>query len=184
MANARSDYAGNVGDGDEATFPGGSSPESTDSPTWELLNVNVAYKKFSVDATGVFTYWSFNRLKSITDGLSKTYCIGEKYIRTDAYENGTDSGDDQSMYVGMDRDNLRWGRSKHAVAHLMHRTRRLHPPLQDSLEDHDSSFGGPHPGVVLMGMCDGSVHGISFDIDLVMHGRLANRKDGEAVTLP
>jgi hypothetical protein len=35
-----------------------------------------------------------------------------------------------------------------------------------------------------MSMCDGSVHGISYDIDPTMHGRLANRKDGEVVTLP
>jgi hypothetical protein len=35
-----------------------------------------------------------------------------------------------------------------------------------------------------MGMCDGSVHGISYDIDPETHRRLANRKDGETVTIP
>ncbi len=181
--NARSDYAGNIGDGDEATFPGGTSPESTDAATWETITVPLAYKNFSVGATGVFTYWSWNRIKSITDGLSKTYCIGEKYMRFDAYENGTDGGDDQSLYCGMDRDNLRWGRSKHtSPPYPAPQGENL--PYKDGPDDHDGSFGGPHAGVVLMGMCDGSVHGISFDIDPVMHGRLANRKDGEPVTLP
>lgn len=184
MQNARSDYAGNIGDGDEASFPGGSSPESTDSPTWETLTVNVAYRKFSVDATGVFTYWSWNRIKSITDGLSKTYCVGEKYVRADSYEISVEEGgDDQNMYCGMDRDNLRWGRSKHtSPPYATAQGENL--PYQDGLQDHDGSFGGPHAGVVLMGMCDGSVHGISFDIDPIMHGRLANRKDGDPVTLP
>jgi hypothetical protein len=82
-------------------------------------------------------------------------------------------GDDQSMYSGMDRDNLRWGKPGM-------------PPMPDTVEDgrdYDGNFGGPHPGVVLMGMCDGSVHGISFDIDPVMHGRLANRKDGEVINI-
>jgi prepilin-type N-terminal cleavage/methylation domain-containing protein len=184
MQNARSDYAGNLGDGEDDTFPGGTRPESTDSPTWEDDVHNSTIRKFSWQATGVFTYWSFNRLKSIEDGLSKTYCIGEKNIRLDAYENGTDGGDDQSMYVGMDRDNLRWGRIKHNVPGPPPATPGDCPPYPDGTEKHESSFGGPHPGVVLMGMCDGSVHGISYDIDLTMHGRLANRKDGEPVTIP
>ena len=60
------------------------------------------------------------------------------------------------------------------------------PPIPDTAtdKDYDGYFGGPHAGVVLMGMCDGSVHGISFDIDPIMHGRLGNRKDGEPVTIP
>jgi len=105
----------------------------------------------------------------------------------DAYENGTDGGDDQSMYVGMDRDNLRWGSIEHDVPGPPPGKAPNCPPYPDSPSpavDHDNAFGGPHPGVVLMGMCDGSVHGISYDIDLTMHGRLANRKDGEPVTIP
>lgn len=186
FTNARSDYAGNIGNGRDSTFPGGSSPESTDSPNFESITVNVALKDFAKQATGVFTYWSFNRLKSITDGLSKTYCVGEKWIRPAYYENGLDSGDDQNMYCGMDRDNLRWGRAKDTWPD----DAGAIPPMPDSAGldltngGYDGSFGSAHSGVFLMSMCDGSVHGISFDIDLVMHGRLANRKDGEPVTLP
>jgi prepilin-type N-terminal cleavage/methylation domain-containing protein len=178
---ARSDYAGNVGDGDTASFPGGpGSLEETESSGWESYQIPFVYTKFASGATGVFTYWSFNRLKAITDGLSKTYCVGEKWLGVNNYENGLSGGDDQGMYNGMDRDNLRWGRPNM-------------PPMPDSavkpgnppeLDAFDGNFGGPHSGVVLMGMCDGSVHSISFDIDPVMHGRLANRKDGEVTTLP
>jgi prepilin-type N-terminal cleavage/methylation domain-containing protein len=171
-ALARADYAGNIGDGPTKAFPGGPDTlEQTDLPTWGGYQVPFSYREFSTDATGIFTYWSYNRIKSITDGLSKTYCVGEKWLGVNNYENGLSGGDDQVLYNGMDRDNLRWGRPDM-------------PPKPDTAidRDYDGYFGGPHSGVVLMGMCDGSVHSISFDIDPVMHGRLANRKDGEIVS--
>ena len=118
-------------------------------------------------------------MKSITDGTSKTYCVGEKWLGPTFYENGMSGGDDQTMYSGMDRDNLRWGRTN-----MPPMPDNVAIPLTDDQSKYDGNFGGPHNGVVLMSMCDGSVHGISFDIDPVMHARLANRKDGEAVTIP
>jgi prepilin-type N-terminal cleavage/methylation domain-containing protein len=189
MQIARGDYAGNIGNGDQKTSPGGdSSPEDVEKGTFETITVNVAYKEFSKGATGVFTYWSFNKLKSITDGLSKTYCIGEKWVPMAMYENGGSGGDDQSVYCGLDRDIIRWARGKNQAPTQAGEL----PPIPDSIaipatddpSKYDSNFGGPHAGVVLMSMCDGSVHSISFDIDPTIHGFLGNRKDGEAVTLP
>jgi prepilin-type N-terminal cleavage/methylation domain-containing protein len=170
VAAFRADYAGNVGDGPDESFPGGpGSLEEMDSPSWESYKVpqSSGYKTFSTYATGVFTYFSFNRLKSITDGLSKTYCVGEKWLRPSDYETGTNSGDDQVAFCGMDRDNLRWARAEYT--HVSGKLGAM-PPMPDSVsvvKDYDGNFGGPHAGVVLMGMCDGSVHGISFDIDPV-----------------
>ncbi len=185
-ASARSDYAGNIGDGPDQAFPGGpGSLETVGTAAWESITVPVAYKYFSTAATGIFTYWSFNRLKSITDGTSKTYCIGEKWLGPNSYENGTSGGDDQNMYNGMDRDNLRWGRAAYVWTDGVE-TRNLGAmsPMPDNAPgSHDGKFGSAHSGVVLMAMCDGSVQGISFDIDPIMHGRLANRKDGEVVNL-
>lgn len=109
LAAARSDYAGNMGDGPTSAFPGGpGSLEEVDSATWESFSVPT-YKSFSTDATGIFVYWSFNRLKAITDGLSKTYCVGEKWLGPNFHENGLSGGDDQLMLSGMDRDNLHGG---------------------------------------------------------------------------
>jgi prepilin-type N-terminal cleavage/methylation domain-containing protein len=182
MTNARSDYAGCVGNGDTATSPGGWAPESIDTnPNFETITINVGAKQFSKEATGVFTLWSFNRLKSITDGLSKTYCIGEKWIAIDSYENGWTGGDDQSMYSGLDRDTIRWARGKNQAPN---QAGEIPPKPDTDLADNDAAFGSAHAGVFLMSMCDGSVHALSFDIDTTMHGRLANRKDGEVVTLP
>lgn len=175
LATARADYAGNCGDGPSPAFPGGPGDLENLPNAYQLEHGE--YSNFGRKATGIFTYGDFNRLKRITDGLSKTYCVGEKWLGRDFYENGLSGGDDQVMYNGMDRDNLRFGKQDM-------------PPRADSDDrksdgtpaDHDGAFGGPHTGVVLMGMVDGSVHAVSYDIDPVMHSRLANRKDGEVVS--
>jgi len=189
----RNDYAGNIGDGPDKVFPGGpTSLDDVDLPSFEGYQIPNTYGEFSIYATGVFTYWSFNRLKSITDGLSKTYCFGEKWVPPSGYEDGSSGGDDAVANEGMDRDNLRWARGAHHITLPMPKDLPDKPPMPDSVSipatddqsKYDGQFGGPHAGVVLMGMCDGSVHGISFDIDPQIHGRLANRKDGEAVTIP
>jgi prepilin-type N-terminal cleavage/methylation domain-containing protein len=176
---ARSDYAGNMGDGPTASFPGGPNDlAEVDSSTWDLTVSSLT--QFHKDATGIFVYWQFIRVKSITDGLSKTYCVGEKWLGPQFYENGLSGGDDQSMYCGMDRDLLRWARGAKTNPNVS-----AIPPIPDSVgdaNDYDGNFGGPHSGVVLMGMCDGSVHSISYDIDTTLHGRLGNRKDGEVIS--
>ncbi len=170
VLSARSDYAGSLGDTACGSAPSGpSTMEETELPTWENT-VASSYTNFSTVPTGIFSYWAFHRIKEITDGLSKTYIIGEKYVRPEYYEDGRDAGDDQNMYHGLDRDNLRWG-SKNV------------PPLQDTFGvSNTCGFGSAHPGVFLMSFCDGSVHGISFTIDPVMHGRFANREDGEVAS--
>jgi hypothetical protein len=174
-----------MGDGKSPSFPGGNGPDSPPND-YQLEHSDLKY--FGKYATGVFTYGTLNRLKSITDGLSKTYCVGEKWLAPADYETGLNGGDDQSMYSGMDRDHLRFARVKHKIfTPAEEDSGGDMPPIPDTIGDntsYDGNFGGPHPGVVLMGMCDGSVQQISFDIDPTTHGRLGNRKDGEVVTLP
>jgi len=170
--SARSDYAGCIGDTACASAPEGPQTiEEALAPDFVTVTVPRSYAGFYLKPTGVFAMWQFRRVKDITDGLSSTYIIGEKYVRADYYETGQDQGDDQNMYQGLDRDNLRWGNLSV-------------PPTQDRIGfDNTCGFGSAHPSVVLMGFCDGSVQSVSFDIDPVMHGRMANRKDGEVVSL-
>jgi hypothetical protein len=103
----------------------------------------------------------------IVDGLSNTYMCGEKNINaTDYYsEEGADFGDDEPALGGDDMDMWKVGSC-------------TNPPAQDEMGVYRSvSWGGPHPSVFTMAMCDGSVHLISYDIELEVHAANANRED-------
>ncbi len=124
----------------------------------------------------VFQAYEF-KMKHITDGTSKTYMVGEKYLMPEAYFliPGTrpiisNIADDQSAWSGDDLDLCR-----NADDNAM--------PAQDQpgLELW-YSFGSAHAGVFLMAMCDSSIRPVSYDIAAVTHERLGNRRDGEAVS--
>ena len=112
-------------------------------------------------------YWGKEiTFAKILDGSSKTFAVGEKYIAPDRYTTWSGGGDSLSMYVGNDPETVRWA--------------SIDQPLQQDrigLED-PFAFGGPHPGVVLFTMCDGSVGPQNLSIDLVTLSQLANRADG------
>jgi prepilin-type processing-associated H-X9-DG protein len=114
----------------------------------------------------------------IEDGMSKTYLIGEKFMDPLHYDSGESNGDDQSMYVGFDRDNYRSG-------HF------FHPPLRDKsdplvwIKDSDSpdvtdwNFGSAHPNALNMAFCDGSVRQVSYDVAADVHSAFSGRNDGK-----
>ncbi len=47
------------------------------------------------------------KLRQITDGLSKTYLIGEKYLQPELYTTGNDAGDNENALTGLNWDNAR-----------------------------------------------------------------------------
>jgi len=122
----------------------------------------------------IFQAFEYN-LKSVTDGTGKTYMVGEKYLTPDAYDLAPGSsisniGDDQSCWSGDDLDTVR---SADNTA----------PPRQDQPGFANFNiFGSAHASVFQMAMCDTSVQSISYDIDLLVHEHLGNRRDGEAVS--
>jgi type II secretory pathway pseudopilin PulG len=120
----------------------------------------------------------------ITDGLSKTFLIGEKYIRNDNYEAGLQS-DDHGWAEGWDADQMRSA---------------AFPPVQDSdsigwgplagyFEDRGSTqvnnlynvlhFGAAHSAGIQAVFADGSVHTVNYDIEPVLFNGLATRAGGE-----
>ena len=110
---ARTDYAGNGGDYPQASnWPRDNDPTEGDNPNFNWVFVQSL-------ATGVIYCRSKVPPNWITDGLSCTYLLGEKYINADCYETGTDQGDDQNAYVGYDLDTVR-----HACT--------SYPPYRDS----------------------------------------------------
>jgi prepilin-type N-terminal cleavage/methylation domain-containing protein len=117
----------------------------------------------------------------IEDGLSKTCLFGEKFMDPAHYKTGASYGDDQSLYLGFDRDNARSGNV-------------LHPPLQDKHveliwlpEGDDESvtdwnFGSAHPTGYHIVLCDGSVRRIDYDIQIVVSSLLSGRNDKAVAT--
>jgi prepilin-type processing-associated H-X9-DG protein len=155
------------------------------TPTNQTTGVNARFYQ-----TGVIYYRSEVSSKKITDGTSHTYLIGERFMRPDAYENllsaGNDRyGDNQGAYAGYEWENHRvaWNPNSTYAS-----TPELFQPRQDSIIGIDGpgflAFGSAHAGSMNMAMCDGSVQGISYDIDRDTHRYLANRLDGQVVTLP
>jgi len=152
---AKTDYAINAGD---VFIPAGGPLNYQQAADPKFI-----WTDFS-KATGVSYFRSMVTLAHIRDGTSLTYLVGEKNVSTA----GMDLGDDQSLLVGYDLDNSRW-------------TLPGSRPLPDSSTQSPRDFGSSHPGVCQFIMCDGSARAISFSIDPLVHRRLGNRVDGEAV---
>jgi prepilin-type N-terminal cleavage/methylation domain-containing protein len=117
---------------------------------------------------GVVVYHRPIKLQQITDGLSSTYMLAEKWMVIQHYETGILPWDDQSYYLGFDQDtNI----SSYAL------------PLQDSPVDLRQAFrmGSAHTAAFNTAFCDGSVHPISYNIDLAIHQALGSRNGGETI---
>ncbi len=152
---AKLDYGANCGDGGNER--NGGSP--TQAPS--------ALDTFS----GILYDKSTLKLKDISDGLSNTFMVGEKYLSPNNYMNGADAADNENLYVGFDNDNSRSSGSSYF------------PPRQDSkLIANIQFWGSAHPGGFNMVMCDGSVRVIQYSIDQSSFRYLGSRFDGEKIT--
>lgn len=117
------------------------------------------------------------KIAKITDGTSKTFLIGEKYVRPDWYFGGGYS-DDKGWSDGWDCDIMR---------------STCFPPLQDNDPIGFSSnayfgefadvyyFGAAHTAGFNSVFADGSVHSLTYDIDIVLFNALGTRAGNETV---
>jgi len=133
---------------------------------------NIAnYSWNRIDQNGVIYQRSQTTFKTIPDGASSTYLIGERFADPDHYTDGEDPGDNQCLYAGHGNDTLRWASDS---------------PLQDISDPYDNhvfKFGSVHRSVFNMALCDGSVHQIFYSIDLTTHRQLADRADHASVNI-
>ena len=106
------------------------------------------------------------RFSSITDGLSNTLLVGEKHIPQYRFGHTPDT----AIFNG---DYRNW-----AKAGVGARLTRGPDDVTTSL-----LFGSYHTGVCQFTLGDGSVRALNTSIDLTNLGRLANRQDGQAITL-
>jgi prepilin-type N-terminal cleavage/methylation domain-containing protein/prepilin-type processing-associated H-X9-DG protein len=131
---------------------------------------------------GVSYYRSEVRPAQVTDGLSKTYLCGEKFLAPEFYEdvNRSDSpammGDNQSAWAGFEWDNHRVAWNPNSRWPM-----ETYQPQQDADAAGFSgcfAFGSAHAGSLNMAYCDGSVRTLDYDVDMEVHRRQANRLDG------
>jgi prepilin-type N-terminal cleavage/methylation domain-containing protein len=172
---ARSDYSANCSDTGNNEFTGGpGSYLAGDNYAWRHTSCG----SYSADRMcGVSFERSQVAVRHIPDGLSKVYLVGERYLNSKKYGTGLDTADNEHMYVGFDND--------------MFKTAERQPAADGSLRggpggsivlDDSNRWGSVHPKGFRMVFGDGSVHQIPYDIELSVHRRLANRRDGKPVT--
>ena len=162
--SARSDYGSNSGDNQYglSSTPGPTSLAEGDGTAF-WLDYNEALKEY----TGITYFHSEVKLGQITDGTSNTYMIGEKYLNPDDYFNGNGDADNEPFYVGYDNDTSRLADPRHG------QPRQDQPGFR-----HTELYGSAHASGFHVVFVDGSVHAVSYGIDLEVHRRLGNRKDG------
>ena len=130
----------------------------------------------------------------ITDGTSKTFMIGEKYVRNDNYEGSfggsNKNSDDRGWSDGFDGDTMR---SSCFTPIADGNPIGWDPVLGNLFRDTFSSafagvlwnvihFGSAHPGGINAVYADGSVHSISFDVDVEVFNALGSRNGDETYT--
>lgn len=163
-AVGKTDYAGNGGemfDKGEGSFSGPPRNQESDYTNW--LDTS--------KASGIFFQRSTVGNRDVLDGLSKTYFVGEKYIQNNQLESNVRRaiGDDQSMYIGVDYDTIRWAANPSRGV--------LSPRRDESTFKENESFGSAHFGGCYFAFGDGSVRLVSYGIDENVYRYMANRKD-------
>ncbi len=185
----RTDYGGCMGGGepssDDSIFDRGEPRDGPGPSTlkeaeeWELVDaatgLNRWHSQHGGAANGVIIARYPIALRQITDGASNTYLIGERLVESDHYYSGHATNDDQNAYVGFDRDNQVSARYTPFPDVHSWELNRLASAVGEGLGFH---FGSAHPSTFHVSMCDGSVQGINYDVDLSVH-RAAGIRDEE-----
>ena len=161
--NAHSDYAGN----------GGINPNAA-------LATNTGPVGLSRNGSITATQPGVLRLAAITDGMSNTMMVGEKFVNFDTtvccYDNESWAG------PGADGDILR---GAPAIAAVGTTPATWMTPRQDQLflgMADEYRFGSAHPQIMYAVFGDGAVHAIRYSIDPDQFMRMCHRADGGVVT--
>jgi prepilin-type N-terminal cleavage/methylation domain-containing protein len=136
-------------------------------------------------STGVSFYQSNVPIRKITGGTTHKYMAGEKFLYSDKYLTGNTDGDNHWLWTGWDDDLYRTA----GIFYLSNpkpgaSTPSPIPPQRDlpstSADPTTKKYaadmwGSAHPAVFNMVFCDGSVHSITYGIDLLVHRWHHNR---------
>jgi prepilin-type N-terminal cleavage/methylation domain-containing protein len=148
---------------------------------------------------GVMSYNSRVGIEGITDGTSKTLAVGEvsDFVLEGTTRRDWRPGVQHGFAMGCaGQNNANETLSNDGNARVFNTVTLRYPlntrqSFSSSCTDgvcanagNNSPLRSRHPGVVLGLLCDGSVVTLSDSIDLPVLARLANRADGQTVTLP
>ena len=175
---ALTDYAANAGTESSHRIPGGPATleEGDSSTNWQLITEGSSAHLPIEKWDGIVCQRSRFKISEVSDGTSKTYMVGEKYVNPRYYSAERAGatylyGDNSPMYVGFNDVNCRWTSLDDA-------------PAQDDLELYSyHRFGSVHAGSFHMAFCDASVRAVSYEIDPRVHWCLGNRRDGETINM-
>jgi prepilin-type N-terminal cleavage/methylation domain-containing protein/prepilin-type processing-associated H-X9-DG protein len=138
---ARCDYAAVCGSQDKNEIDGGPSLATGSSPSYWAVS----------GWDGVIYRCSQTRIAHIDRGTSNTFLVGEKLMNKMLYHAGTDGGDNECMYVGMDNDTQRT---------------TFYLPAEDPIVGtNPKQFGSSHNGGLNMLYCDGTVRFVEYNMD-------------------
>jgi prepilin-type N-terminal cleavage/methylation domain-containing protein len=183
----RSDYGANAGDQTDC-WGGGCPADMNQANTWDTNHgwPNIENRSSpgagAGPATGICYFRSQVTMADIADGASNTYCVGEKYLNPDFYYNGEDHGDNEFLFCGYDNESHRLtycDETQLDPASSGYAINLFYAPKQDTPgEENWLRFGSAHATGFNASFCDGAVQFINYSIDVVIHHRLGNRKDG------
>jgi len=183
----RGDYAANAGDqlwNAELASP--QSPAQINDPKFQFDRTDDP--KLRGYSTGVSYYQSTVAIRQITGGTSHKYMVGEKFLFTNKYFTGDDQGDQDWLWTGWDNDLYRTaGVNYLGTARPSPLTPSPIPPQRDMLsssadpttkQNEADMWGSAHAAGFNMVFCDGSVHTLPYDVDLLVHRWNHNRVTG------
>ncbi len=181
---ARTDYAacgGSQGYTTNGFSPYKGPPESALNQRDDQVAAN--YSAAMLKTNGVSSMRSEVSPRHITDGTSKTYIVGEKYLpylRTEGGD-GSNGDDNQSWDTSYDWDTYRWTNIFSNITNgtfLAKDGKGAYPgePYSDfgptDVTINNQNFGSSHTSVFIMAFADGSVQPTPFDIELRLHHTL------------
>jgi prepilin-type N-terminal cleavage/methylation domain-containing protein len=119
---------------------------------------------------------------NVTDGLSTTILIGEKFVPTGNYDGGSPGtcnfeGDDRGWTESWDYDTVR--STGMAPIQDIYFNANKYPLGGTGYWQYNMKFGSAHSTAINCLLGDGSVHAVSYTIDKVVFNQLGDRQDGQ-----
>lgn len=101
---AKTDYAANAGDSAAGSFPDGPQTLAclTSFPNCDWVPISPP------DDSGIVMQRSAIKDDEVTDGMSMTLLLAEKYLDPNFYTTGNDAADNQTLWCGLDSDTCRF----------------------------------------------------------------------------